>query len=324
MDPRIEVVVCLFTDLRGEFISLSIGLLFVFYPDTQSTLIPARVAVRVILRVKFKNALIFVGIVPVLGSFSVFHIGARKASPRLLLPEVFRTRFFSNFSVSYHPVWFSSSFAVVTVERRKSALALWRGTDEFDRFAAALGATLPRIANGPSESNGGDSEGNSEYLEAKEPDSEPEEGLKTPTAQTPPVEKTRPIRINMAGVMRINPFVGRGDGKENPADYIADVEMAAKSWDASYGADTDNPEASKIALFRQNLDKNGDAWHWWSCVLDDDLKGAFGTIKEAFLARYGVAKNKAVSRFNIQNELMLLQQQKGQSIADYVFEAERL
>ena len=160
-------------------------------------------------------------------------------------------------------MWFSSPFAVVAVEKRKSALALWRGTDEFDRFAAALGATLPRIADGPTESNGGESEGNSEYLEAKESDSESEEGSKTPVARTPPAEKTRPLRIGMAGVMRINPFVGRGDGKENPADYIADVEMAARRWDASYGADSDNPEASKIALFRQNLDRNGDAWHWW-------------------------------------------------------------
>ena len=35
-------------------------------------------------------------------------------------------------------------------------------------------------------------------------------------------------------------------------------------------------------------------------------------------------KNKAISRFNIQNELMCLQQKRGQPIAEYVHEAEVL
>ena len=131
-------------------------------------------------------------------------------------------------------------------------------------------------------------------------------------------------RIEMAGIMRMNLFVGRGDRKENPSDFLSDVEMAARSWDATYGADTDNPDAAKIAIFRQNLDREGDAWYWWSCVLADVEKLTFAGIKKAFLKRYGAEKNKAIYRFNIQNELMCLQQKRRQPIAEYVREAEVL
>ena len=122
--------------------------------------------------------------------------------------------------------------------------------------------------------------------------------------------------------MRVNPFVGtRGDGNENPFDFLSYVEMAARSWDATYGADTDNPDASKIAIFRQNLDPDREAWYWWSCVLAEVEKLTFTAIKKAFLKRYGTKKIKAISRFTIQNELMFLRQMKGQSIAEYVHEA---
>ena len=212
------------------------------------------------------------------------------------------------------------------MERRKDSLVSWRGRDEYDRFAEALGSTLPRITDGfPEENTTTNSEGDTEFLETPEAAVQFEKGEeKDPPASTPLTETTKLTRLEMAGVMRISPFVGKGDGKENPIDFIADVEMAARSWDVIYGADVNNPEASKIALFRQNLDRNGDAWHWWSCVLEDELKGTFGAIKGTFLARYSVAKNKTVSRFNVQNELMLLQQRQGQAIAEYVFEAERL
>ena len=53
-------------------------------------------------------------------------------------------------------------------------------------------------------------------------------------------------------------------------------------------------------------------------------KLTFASIKKAFLKQYGAEKNKAISPFNIQNELMCLQQKKGQTIAEYVREAEIL
>ena len=53
-------------------------------------------------------------------------------------------------------------------------------------------------------------------------------------------------------------------------------------------------------------------------------KESFDEIKKAFLEHYGTARNKAISRFNVQNELMLLIQRDGQSIAEYVREVESL
>ena len=128
----------------------------------------------------------------------------------------------------------------------------------------------------------------------------------------------------MAGMMRMTQFVGKGDETESLSDFLANVEMAAQSWEVTFGANADKPNATKIAIFRQNLDKEGDAWHWWTRVLSEKDKESFVSVKKAFLERYGAARNRAVSRFNGQNELMLLQQREGQSIADYVWEAKSL
>ena len=211
----------------------------------------------------------------------------------------------------------------------EGSYVLYRGRDQFDLFAEALGSALPRITDGSAENSAEEtSEGNTEYQEVSEGSGTTilgESGDSGSDGETVPnPEKKESANLGMAGVMRITMFVGKGDGREDPVDFIADVEMAARSWDSLYGADTDHPESSKIALFRQNLDRDGDAWHWWTCIVESGVKESWEAIKKAFLARYEVTKNKAVHRFNIQNELMLLQQRAGQSIAEYVFEAERL
>ena len=95
------------------------------------------------------------------------------------------------------------------MERRTRASVPWGGIDEFDRFAAALGATLPRITDKTTGSGGADSEGNTEYLEAEQSDSEPDEGLRTPVARSPLTGSSGLIRIDMAGVMRICHEYGR-------------------------------------------------------------------------------------------------------------------
>ena len=205
------------------------------------------------------------------------------------------------------------------MERKRDSLVSWRGRDEYDRFAEALGSTLPRITDQLTESSAAaTSEGDTEYQEIIESVEE-----KTPIERSIP-KAARKAKIEMAGLMKMSSFEGRADGKENPSDYIADVEMAAMVWDATIGQNTDNADAWKITLFRQNLDKNGDAWHWWTNILKPEAKQSFATIKAAFLGRYEIARNKTVLRFNVQNELMLLQQRDGQSIAEYVHEAEQL
>ena len=210
------------------------------------------------------------------------------------------------------------------MERRRNSLVSWRGRDEYNRFAEALGATLPRITDSSIESSAAaTSEGDTEYLELTDTTEELEAGKRTPVERSIPEKKTI-IKEAMAGLMKMSSFVGRGDGKENPSDYIADGEMAAQLWDATVGQNSNGADASKITLFRQNLNKDGDAWHWWTQVLSEEAKGSFEEIKKAFLERYGTERNKAISRFNVQNELMLLRQRDGQSIAEYVREAESL
>ena len=59
-------------------------------------------------------------------------------------------------------------------------------------------------------------------------------------------------------------------------------------------------------------------------MLSQKAKDLFDERKKAFLERYGTAPNKAISRFNVQNELMLLRQRDDQSIAEYFREAESL
>ena len=222
----------------------------------------------------------------------------------------------------------SSSF---TLDRYSSLIG--KGKDEFDLFAQALGSSLPRITDSSTEegefksfgdSGRSTSEGSS--TENQEANSEPleasEEKEKTPG---PTVSNAILLTRNaMAGMMRMTQFVGKGDETESPSDFLADVEMAAQSWEVTFGVNADKPDATKIAIFRQNLDKDGDAWHWWTRVLSEKDKESFVSLKKAFLERYGAARNRAVSRFNVQNELMLLQQREGQSIADYVQEAESL
>ena len=146
--------------------------------------------------------------------------------------------------------------AVSQVERRRNSLVLWRGSDEYDRFAEVLGATLPRITDGSIESSAmATSEGVTEYLELTETAEELEKGERTPVKRSIPQNKAV-IKEVMAGLMKMSSFVGRGDGKENPSDYIADVEMAAQLLDATVGQNSNGADASKIPLFRQNLDKD--------------------------------------------------------------------
>ena len=201
-----------------------------------------------------------------------------------------------------------------------------KGKDQFELFAEAMGATLPSMVDSAAEGVfgglGGTSSTDGSFATGSDSGTTAKEEKELSKVKN--LTKGALTRIGMAGIMRMNPFVGRGDGKENPSDFLSNVEMAARSWDATYGADTDNPNASKIAIFRQNLDRDGDAWYWWSCVLADVEKLTFASIKKAFPKRYGAEKNKAFSRFNIQNELMCLQQRKGQTIAGYVREAEVL
>jgi len=73
----------------------------------------------------------------------------------------------------------------------------------------------------------------------------------------------------MSTLIKITPFNGGNtDLGEGVDEYLDDVETAALSWDLTIILGiTEATNKSKIHPFRQSLVKDGDAWHWWYCVL---------------------------------------------------------
>ena len=54
-------------------------------------------------------------------------------------------------------------------DKVEGSFILYRGRDQFDLFAEALGSALPRVTDGPAESSAEEtSEGNTEYQEVSE------------------------------------------------------------------------------------------------------------------------------------------------------------
>ena len=172
----------------------------------------------------------------------------------------------------------SGFLAIVTAERKRNSLVSWRGRGEYDRFAQALSSTLPRITGRLVESSAVlTSEGDTAYEENIETGEE-----KTLIKKSNP-KMVRKAEIEMAGLMNMSSFEGRADGMGNPLDYNADIEMAAMVWDATVAHNTDS---WKITIFCQNLDKNANAWHWWTNILKPESKQSFTTIKVASFRSY--------------------------------------
>ena len=106
-----------------------------------------------------------------------------------------------------------------------------KGKDQFELFAEALGATLPSVvesaAEGVFSGLGGTSSTDGSFATGSDSGTTTKEEKESSKVKN--LTRGALTRIEMAGIMRMNPFVGRGDGKENPADFLSDVEMAARS-----------------------------------------------------------------------------------------------
>lgn len=65
--------------------------------------------------------------------------------------------------------------------------------------------------------------------------------------------------------------------------------MAALSWDLMITTGIkEAPDKSKICLFRQNLARDSDDWHWWYYVLPESNKKNSSKIVLEFKDCYGV------------------------------------
>jgi len=112
---------------------------------------------------------------------------------------------------------------------------------------------------------------------------------------------------------------------ESVDEYLDDVETAALSWDLMLTPGIIEPtNKSKIRFFRQNLEKDGDAWHWWYFVLPEADKKDYGKSVAEFRERYGVKVSQASSLLAVQNEMLSLTQGELEHIRDYVYQVEKL
>jgi len=130
----------------------------------------------------------------------------------------------------------------------------------------------------------------------------------------------------LSSFIKINPFNGPNtDLSENVEGYLDDVETAAFSRDFSVTpVISEATDPFKIRLFRQNLERNGDAWHWWYYVLPEANKTDCGKIMMEFKDRYRVKATQASSLFSVQNEMLSLLQRETEHICDYVDWVEKL
>jgi len=130
----------------------------------------------------------------------------------------------------------------------------------------------------------------------------------------------------MSTLIKITPFNGGNtDQGESVDEYLDDVETAALSWDLTIKPGiTEATDKSKIRLFRQNLERDGDAWHWWYYVLPEADKKEYAKIVLEFRERYGIKASQASFLFAVQNEMLSLHQNENEHIRDYVYRVEKL
>lgn len=135
-----------------------------------------------------------------------------------------------------------------------------------------------------------------------------------------------PLSASMAALIMINSFSGGSPVVcKDVEEYLDNVETAALSWDLTITPGIlEASNKSKIRLFRQNLERDGDAWHWWYYVLPDTDKKDFSRIAAEFRNRYGVKAAQASSLFAMQNEILSLIQGEKEHIREYVHRVEKL
>jgi hypothetical protein len=134
-----------------------------------------------------------------------------------------------------------------------------------------------------------------------------------------------PLR-KMANVIKIRAFKGLADCGEDPDEFIDDVEMAADAWDSAKGdkADAAALEKSLLRFFRHNLEPNFEAAWWWQGLSKAD-RGNWSIVKKAFLEKVsGPRSTGSDVDYDETNEILALTQKAGQSIEEYVREAEKL
>lgn len=137
---------------------------------------------------------------------------------------------------------------------------------------------------------------------------------------------TSGTRVKM-GYTKIKKFRGLKDGKEDPAEFLEDVEWAYEQ-DFNINEPEESPEKEAFIskthriLFRQHLE--GRASEWYS-DLDADIKGSWIQIRERFRTSFQISIRDTQTRiFELRIKLSQLEQKDGESIAEFLERAEDL
>ena len=153
-------------------------------------------------------------------------------------------------------------------------------------------------------------------------------------APLPSHQATKALPIAM-GHTKIRVFRGTRDGKEDPNEFLEDIEWAYeqdfKSREpaaaTALGGSTVDQRAvfankTHRILFRQHLED--DALQWYS-DLDTDLKQDWAQLKKAFLPAFAITvKDAQTKKFELRIKLANLEQSESKMIAEYLKRADKL
>ena len=121
--------------------------------------------------------------------------------------------------------------------------------------------------------------------------------------------------------VKIRPFRGLKDGKEDPQEYIEDIEWANERDRGDDATDLVADKAHRL-LFRQNLED--DAWTWYT-DLDRETKQDWGRLRELFLSNYEITEKDAqAKRFELRMKAAQLKQNDDEAIPDFLKRANDL
>ncbi|KAL9100381.1 MAG: hypothetical protein Q9163_004239 [Psora crenata] len=123
---------------------------------------------------------------------------------------------------------------------------------------------------------------------------------------------------------KIRPFRGQKDGKEDPHEYLEDLEWVYEQLYRGVNPPASEQEANKTyrLLFRQNLE--GGAYEWYT-NLDREVKQDWQKLREVFLKYYQITEKDAqAKKFELRLKIAQLKQEENESIAEYLKRAEDL
>jgi hypothetical protein len=126
----------------------------------------------------------------------------------------------------------------------------------------------------------------------------------------------------MSAILKIRSFKGITDPGEDVEEYLDEIQMAAEAWENGKG-DAASMEKSLLRFFRQNLEPNYEVSWWWG-GLSKEEKTNWATVKSLFIKKFADPVSTETVGYDDTNEILGLCQKAGQSIEEYLREAEHL